>query len=76
MKGVKVYDFETAICGGDVKGYIMLYQYGKTEEEAHKEIVKTMTRLKAKFYETKTTDNGIMRMSIPALKKRSDNATI
>ena len=67
----KVYDFITNICGGEVKGYITLYQYDKTEEEAHKEIVKTMTKLEAKFYESEKIDRGICRAKykLPPLYK-------
>lgn len=61
----KVYDFTTEICGGDVKGYIVLHQYNKTEEEAHKEIVKAMAKLGAKYYSTQKEDRGQYRAKIP-----------
>lgn len=65
MKENKVYDFSTTFMGGDINGIVVLYQQNKTEEEAHREIVKTMVKLKAEYYETKKEDKGIMRMCIP-----------
>lgn len=62
----KVYDFTTEICGGDVKGsYVVMYQYNKTEEEANKEIEKTIEKLGAKYYSTKKEDRGLYIVKIP-----------
>ena len=71
MKPAKVYDFTTTFIGGDIKGIVVLTQQNKTEEEAHKEIAKTVARLKAQYYETEKHDMGMMRMYIPKRIQKS-----